>query len=203
MSKFAKNWEAPEKKSSPPPGPLKPHIENAIKLIQAQNQRLDFANARLAEKDKTLFSKVVDAYTRRERQRAVMYANELAEIRKLEKRVLQIKLALETIALRLTTVRDYGDFLHTVTPAISIVKSVQPGVLKVVPEAEKGFATLSDSLYSLVTEAGATAGLNVSFETANEDAAKILTDAATVAEQRIKEKLPELPADVSKEGIKI
>jgi division protein CdvB (Snf7/Vps24/ESCRT-III family) len=32
---------------------------------------------------------------------------------------------------------------------------------------------------------------------------KILTDAAAVAEQRIKEKLPDLPADVSKEGIQI
>jgi len=203
MSKFTKSWEAPERKTPPPSGPLKPHIENAIKLIHAQNQRLDFANARLAEKDKSLFSKVVEAYTRRDRQRAMMYATELAEIRKLEKRILQIKLALETIALRLTTVRDYGDFLHTVMPALSIIKSVQPGVLQVVPEAEKGFASLSESLYNLVTEAGATSGLSVSFETANEDAMKILTDAATVAEQRIKEKLPDLPADVSREGIQI
>ncbi|RZN55972.1 MAG: hypothetical protein DSO09_00120 [Candidatus Methanomethylicota archaeon] len=202
MSKFVKKWEAKEEKVSPPSGPLKPHIENAIRLIQAQAQRLEFASARLAEKDKTLFSKIVDAFTKHDRQKAIIYANELAEIRKLEKKLLQVKLALETIALRLTTVRDFGDFLHVVTPAISIVKSIQPSVLQVVPEAEKGFTTLSESLYSLVTEAGAGAGLNVSFETANEEAMKILNEAAVAAEQKIKEKLPELPEDV-KEEVKI
>ncbi|MCQ5336852.1 MAG: Snf7 family protein [Candidatus Methanomethylicia archaeon] len=202
MSEFVKKWEAKEEKVSPPSGPLKPHIENAIRLIQSQAQRLEFASARLAEKDKTLFSKIVDAFTKHDRQKAIIYANELAEIRKLEKRLLQVKLALETIALRLTTVRDFGDFLHVVTPAISIVKSIQPSVLQIVPEAEKGFTTLSESLYSLVTEAGAGAGLNVSFETANEEAMKILNEAAVAAEQKIKEKLPELPEDV-KEEVKI
>jgi division protein CdvB (Snf7/Vps24/ESCRT-III family) len=202
MSEFVKRWEAKEEKVSPPSGPLKPHIENAIRLIQSQAQRLEFASARLAEKDKTLFSKIVDAFTKHDRQKAIIYANELAEIRKLEKRLLQVKLALETIALRLTTVRDFGDFLHVVTPAISIVKSIQPSVLQIVPEAEKGFTTLSESLYSLVTEAGAGAGLNVSFETANEEAMKILNEAAVAAEQKIKEKLPELPEDV-KEEVKI
>ncbi|MDD1766494.1 MAG: hypothetical protein LUQ00_01075 [Candidatus Methanomethyliaceae archaeon] len=203
MSKFTKNWEAPQKKASTPSGPLKPHIENAINLIDHQNQRLDSASARLSVKDKEIFAKVVDFYTKHDRPRAVMCANELAEVRKLEKRVLQIKLALETIAQRLITVKDYGDFLHTVTPAISIVKGIQRSVLQVVPEAEKGFSSLSESLSSIVTEAGTTSGLNVSFETANEDAAKILTDAAAVAEQKIKEKFPDLPAEVSKEGVKI
>ena len=203
MRDFTKTWDAPQKKTRAPPGPLKPHIENAINLINAQNQRLDFANARLSEKDRTIFAKVVDSYTKHDRQRALMYANELAEVRKLEKRVLQIKLALETISLRLVTVKDYGDFLNTVTPALSIIKGVQSSVLKVVPEAESGFASLGESLYSIVTEAGATSGLSVSFETANDDAAKILTDAAAVAEQKIKEKFPELPAEVSREGVKL
>jgi len=203
MRDFTKSWDAPQKKAPSPPGPLKPHIENAINLINAQNQRLDFANARLSEKDRTIFAKVVDSYTKHDRQRALMYANELAEVRKLEKRVLQIKLALETISLRLTTVKDYGDFLNTVTPALSIIKGIQSSVLKVVPEAERGFASLGESLSSIVTEAGASSGLNVSFETANEDAAKILTDAAAVAEQKIKEKFPELPAEVSREGVKL
>lgn len=203
MSKFVKSWEAPEERVSPPSGPLKPRIENAIKLIQAQTQKLDFANARLAEKDKMLFSKIVDAFTKHDRQKAIIYANELAEIRKIEKKLLQIKLALETIALRLTTVRDYGDFLHILTPAMSIVKSIQPGVLKIVPEAEREFMNLSNSLYNIITEAGAASGLNVSFEAANEDAVKILNEAAALAEQKIKERLPELPEDVTKEGIKI
>jgi division protein CdvB (Snf7/Vps24/ESCRT-III family) len=203
MSNFSKNWEAPQKKTAGPSGPLKPAIENTIKLIGAQTQRLDFASTRLVDKDRQIFNKVVDSYAKHDKSRALMYANELAEIRKLAKRVTQVKLALESIALRLTTVKDYGDFVSTVTPALSIIKGVQGSVFQVVPEAEKGFSSLSESLSSIVTEAGSTSSLNVSFSAANEEADKILGEAASVAEQKIKEKFPELPADVSREGVQL
>ncbi|MBC7120278.1 MAG: hypothetical protein H5T33_01665 [Candidatus Methanosuratus sp.] len=202
MPEFSKNWEQREKAPAQS-GPLKPAIDNAIKLISAQTQRLDIANNKLMEKDRQIFQKVVDLYSKHDRSRALMYANELAEVRKLAKRVTQIKLALETISLRLTTVKDYGDFVNTVTPAISILKGVQSNVFQIVPEAEKGFNFLSESLSSIVTEVGAPSDLNVSVETANEDASRILSEAATVAEQKIREKFPELPADVPREGIEI
>jgi division protein CdvB (Snf7/Vps24/ESCRT-III family) len=36
--------------------------------------------------------------------------------------------------------------------------------------------------------------MTLNFDNVNEDASKILTEAATVAEQRVKEKFPDLPA---------
>jgi len=36
--------------------------------------------------------------------------------------------------------------------------------------------------------------MTLNFDTVNEDASKILTEAATVAEQKIKDKFPDLPA---------
>jgi len=42
-------------------------------------------------------------------------------------------------------------------------------------------------------EAGQGSGMTLNFDSVNEDAAKILTEASTVAEQRIKEKFPDLP----------
>lgn len=203
MSKFSKNWEAPQKKTAAPSGPLKPHIESAINLINQQNQRLDMAGSKLASKDKQLLDKVADCLAKHDKSRALMVANELVQVRKLEKNVLQIKLALEQISLRLITVKDYGDFLNTMTPALSIIKGVQPGVLKVVPEAEKGFSDLSQSLSSIVTEAGYNTILNEPIQTANEDASNILNEAATVAEQKLKEKFPDLPAEVSRQKVEI
>jgi hypothetical protein len=41
----------------------------------------------------------------------------------------------------------------------------------------------------------------LNFEAANEDAQKILNEAAMVAEQKIKEKFPELPAGISSQPI--
>jgi division protein CdvB (Snf7/Vps24/ESCRT-III family) len=48
-------------------------------------------------------------------------------------------------------------------------------------------------LSGIMIEAGHGSGMTLNFDTVNEDAGKILTEAATVAEQRIKEKFPDLP----------
>jgi hypothetical protein len=43
-------------------------------------------------------------------------------------------------------------------------------------------------------DVGQSSGLNLNFNSVNEDAAKILTEAATVAEQKISSNFPDLPA---------
>ena len=51
-------------------------------------------------------------------------------------------------------------------------------------------------LSGIIIDAGQSSGSNINFETANEDAQKILGEAATVAEERIKDKFPDLPSAV-------
>ena len=51
-------------------------------------------------------------------------------------------------------------------------------------------------------EAGQSTGFTLNFEATNEDAQRILSEAATVAEQRMKDKFPELPAGVPAVGEK-
>jgi division protein CdvB (Snf7/Vps24/ESCRT-III family) len=55
---------------------------------------------------------------------------------------------------------------------------------------------IGNLLGGIIVEAGHSTGTTINFETANEDAQKILTEASAVAEQRIKEKFPELPAGI-------
>ncbi len=64
----------------------------------------------------------------------------------------------------------------------------------VFPEAERELGQIGNLLSGIIVDAGQSTGLNINFESANEDAQKILSEAATVAEQKIKEKFPELPA---------
>jgi division protein CdvB (Snf7/Vps24/ESCRT-III family) len=64
------------------------------------------------------------------------------------------------------------------------------------PEAERELGQIGNLLSGIIVEAGQSTGLSINFETANEDAQKILTEAAAVAEQKIKEKFPELPAGI-------
>jgi division protein CdvB (Snf7/Vps24/ESCRT-III family) len=128
--------------------------------------------------------------------RANVFANELAEIRKMEKMIIHARLALEQIVLRLSTVSELGDVVSTLAPAVSVLRSVRTGMSAVFPEAEKELGTIGNLLSGIIMDAGHNTGLNIDFQTASEDAQKILNEAATVAEQKVQEKFPELPTGV-------
>src|SRR3990170_1098684 len=165
--RFAKKWETKRddqpftnriKDAVSPPGPLKPRLDFAVRRIELQVQKLDQATDRFTQRDKAIFARIVDAYTKHDSARANVFANELAEVRKMERLIINARLALEQIVLRLRTVSEIGNMLS-----------------------------------GIMIEAGQGSGMTLNFDAVNEDASKILTEAATVAEQRIKEKFPDLP----------
>ena len=203
--RFAKRWEDRRterpltdriKGAVKPPGPLKPRLDMAVRRIDMQIQKLNQANERFSKRDKSIFARIVDAYTKHDMTRANVFANELAEIRKMEKMLMHAGLALEQITLRLRTVSELGDVVSTLGPAVNVLRAVKAGMANIFPEAERELGQIGDILSGVIMEAGQNSGLSVNFETANEDAQKILTEAATVAEQKIKDRFPELPAGI-------
>ena len=207
--RFAKRWEegpnkqpftTKVKESLRPPGPLKPRLDMAIRRIELQVQRLDQANDRFSERDKKIFARIVEAYTKHDMARANVFANELAEIRKMEKMIMHGRLALEQIVLRLRTVSELGDIVTTLAPAVGVLSSVKSGMTAIFPEAERELGQIGNLLNGIMIDAGQSTGLTINFESANEDAQNILAEASSVAEQRIKEKFPELPAGMPEVG---
>jgi len=204
MAEFAEKWTKEERGSLgeriretlKPSGPLRPRLESAIRALQIQIAKLDSASARLKERDSAIFSRVVSAIQKHDTARASMYANELAEIRKMSKMVLTARIALEQIVLRLNTVQDLGDIVVTLAPAMAVIRSIKAGIVSVLPEAEREIGEISGMLNSLMVDAGQLSGYTLSFEAASEDAEKILAEATVVAEQRMKERFPELPTAV-------
>lgn len=201
--RFAKKWEAPKEGSSfttalketvSPQAPLKPRLDFAIRKLDMQVSKLDQANERFTQKDKTLFAKLVDAYTKHDQAHANIYATELAEIRKMSKLIMNARLALDQISLRIKTVTELGDVVSTLGPCIGVLRSVSSGLGGVLPEAEGELCDIGNMLSGLMFEAGSTSGMSLNFENVNEDASKILAEAATVAEQRVSQNFPDLPA---------
>jgi division protein CdvB (Snf7/Vps24/ESCRT-III family) len=200
--RFAKKWETRKddqpfadriKDAVKPPGPLKPRLDFAVRRIELQVQKLDQATDRFTQRDKAIFARIVDAYTKHDSARANVFANELAEVRKMERLIINARLALEQIVLRLRTVSELGDVVSTLGPAVGVLRSVRSGLTSVFPEAESELGEIGNMLSGIMIEAGQGSGMTLNFDTVNEDAAKILTEAATVAEQKIKDKFPELP----------
>jgi division protein CdvB (Snf7/Vps24/ESCRT-III family) len=202
--RFAKKWETRREEQQPftnrikdavkPPGPLKPRLDFAVRRIELQVQKLDQATDRFTQRDKAIFARIVDAYTKHDTARANVFANELSEVRKMERLIINARLALEQIVLRLRTVSELGDVVSTLGPAVGVLRSVKAGLVSVFPEAENELGEIGNMLSGIMIEAGqGSSGMTLNFDSVNEDASKILNEAATVAEQRIKEKFPDLP----------
>jgi division protein CdvB (Snf7/Vps24/ESCRT-III family) len=202
MSSFTKNWVKPQggsfgermRDAVKPSGPLKPRLEQAIRRIQIQVSRLDTASNKLKDRDQAIFRKVVSAIQKHDMPHASVFANELAEVRKMHKMVTSARLALEQITMRLNTVQELGDIVVTLTPAMSVIRSVKGGLTSVLPEAESEIGEISGLLSGILVDAGQLGGSTLNFEAANEEAEKIMAEASAVAETRMKEKFPDLPA---------
>jgi division protein CdvB (Snf7/Vps24/ESCRT-III family) len=176
---------------------LKSRLDNAIRRLELQTHKLDQSSDRFSQKDRALFTKIVAAYEEHDTAHANIYANELAEVRKMERLVMNSRLALDQVILRMRTVTEFGDLVTTLGPCISVLRSVNVGLCGVLPEAENELGDIGNMLSGLMFDCGASSGMSLNFNNVNEDASKILEEAAVVAEQKINAKLPDLPPGMS------
>ena len=176
------------------PTPLKSQIEQANRQIRLLISQLDGTVNRIKQRDSTIFKNVVASLAKHDMQHAAVYANELAEVRKMGKMVTQAQLAMEQISLRLGTITDLGEIANTLAPAVSVIKNMKEGLTSALPEADKEISEISSLLSSVLVAASTTSGISLNFDAANEDAQKVLEEASAVAEQRKRESFPELPA---------
>lgn len=204
MSQFAGNWDEKRRPGLGErlrgrlsnPGPLKPRLDFAARQIQMVISRLDTAMLKLRERDTFLFGRIVTSLQKRDGQRASIFANELAELRKMNKMVTQSRLALEQVMLRLNTITELGEVVTTLAPATSIIRNVKSDLSGVMPEAEGEIGEISGLLSGILVDAGSVGGYSLNFETANEEAEKALSEAAAVAESRMREKFPDIPDSI-------
>jgi len=194
--KFSKKWGgkkehqrffgAKVKEAFHPAAPLKPKLDHAVKRLEAQIQRMDQTSDHFTERDKSLFAKIVEAYSKHDLQHANVLATELAEIRKAEKTLINSRLALEQILLRLKTVTELGDMVSTLAPAVGVLRNIKTAISGVLPDAGRELEQIGTLLSGIIMDAGQTTGLTLSFGATNEDAQKILKDARARAHKNDK-----------------
>lgn len=174
-------------------------LDTGLMAIKIQINKLEVIDGSLCEKEKRMFEKVVTSLRTSNFQKAEIIANELVEMRKMKKMVTSARLALSQVALRVSTIRELGDVTVTLSSAVAAVHGVKNGIANIVPEAEKSLEEITGTLSNTLIDVGQTGGLTVDFKTANIEAEKILNEASEVAERKLKEEFPELPADLTEQ----
>lgn len=177
---------------------LKKQISTVLQRIEVQKQKLNNAQSRFEKRDATLFKRIVKALSERDSMRANVLASELAEIRKVEKMLMHAFLALESVSLRLNTVSELGDVVTVLAPAANVLNNIQVGMSAIFPEAGHELKNIGTLLTDIVSTTHNDIGGPVNSGTANLEAEKILQEAETAAENKLKAQLPEIATAVSK-----
>ncbi len=174
--------------------PLKERINQVIYRLKVNQNRLEGANLKTQQHDKSLFDKCVAAQMSKDSARATMYANEIAEIRKMAKVTMRSELALEQVVLRLETIEEFGDVAALMGPVAGVVHAIKDQISGVIPQVGYELGEISEALNGVVMEVGEATGQTYDFEASGTEASKILSEANTIAETRMREKFPELPS---------
>lgn len=184
---------APAARQPRPGGPLRPRLEAVQKRMEAQAARLEALQADLKARDEETFRKLVSSIRESNAQYSTVLSAELARTRQVSRVVSTARIALEKILGRLPAASDFGDLVIVLAPAMAVVKNVRSSLTPCVPEMEEELGIISELLSGILVDAGQVGGYTINFETANEEAARLVEEAAATVEQVMKEEFPGIP----------
>jgi len=164
-----------------------------------QHAKLQQVTVRLQERDRYLFRACSIALQDGAREKAGMYANEVAEVRKLMNLLAQTQIAIERIILRLETVKELNNIMIDLKPALGILKNVTQGIVETMPDVASELDRINDSISEtlVATSARSTEPPIMPLPLKTPAGQEILNEVATVLEEKLAEKLPEPPATIT------
>ncbi len=175
------------------PTPIKRRIQMAAYKLQSQTDRLEKTISQMESRDRTLHDKCVKALEARDTQTATLFANECVQIRKLIKTSLSSQICLEQALLRLETIEQFGDMVHSMGSVKGILGAVKGELEGKLPEISTGIGDVEDSLENMTLEIGEVVDADGTYVLPSDESASILKEADLMAEQKIKEKFPDIP----------
>jgi division protein CdvB (Snf7/Vps24/ESCRT-III family) len=177
-----------------PGGPLKPRLDAVQKKIEVQIARLEELHTLLKSKDDEVFLKLVSSIKENNAQYSTVLSSDLARARQVSKIVFMSRVALEKLTAKLSSASDFGDLVIVLSPAMAVVKNLRSALTPQVPEMEEELGIISELLSGILVDAGQVGGFTINFETANEEAVRLIEEASTVVEQKMKDEFPGIPA---------
>ncbi len=175
------------------PTPMKRRIQIASHRLRMQTSRLERTISQMEARDRTLYDRCVKALAARDTETATLFANECVQIRKLVRSSLASQMCLEQALLRLETIEQFGDMVHGMSSVKGIIGVVRDELEGKLPEISTSLGDVEDSLSNLTMEIGEAVESEGTYIPASDESANILKEADLMAEQKMKEKFPEIP----------
>jgi division protein CdvB (Snf7/Vps24/ESCRT-III family) len=165
--------------------------------------RLELASSKLSKRDEDLFEACSFYMGKGNKTRATVYANEIAEIRKVLTFTQHTQLSVERAILRLDTLKVVSPTLESLEGAFSDVKNALGLVANVMPSITPEMSRLTSVVDEILTGTQFTLDEYTPAVVLDESAETILHEAADIAEQELKTRIPEPPVEAPKAAIPV
>lgn len=172
------------------PPPLRERLEFAKRRLNEEIVQLGRISDRLSAKDKALYDQLVKAYAEHDTAKANSLANELAELRKVESKTAYGKYALEKAYTKIDVAKEFGDMAVAMADVNRVLKGVSGTLSDFIPSTSNALGEISSMMNETLVSFSNISGDSTILGPTSEDAEKILQEAAAVAENRLKDKLP-------------
>lgn len=181
-------------RSSPP---LEEVIPKAIRKLKIQHVKLERVVVRLRDRDRVLFDRCTIAVENENRERAIILANELAEIRKLLGVVTQTQIVIERVIIRLETIGELNRVVVDLKPVLKLLQNVTRGLDTAMPEVASELDRVGETITeTLATTQISSAEVVIPLNTKTPGGEEILREVSSILEEELATKLPEPPASI-------
>ena len=135
------------------------------------------------------------ALKKNNKEKAAMCATEIAEVRKLVKFLYNVQLAIERVVLRLETIKELGDIVADLKPALRLLQGVSQELFQVLPDVSSELNTVNQTIQDTLHATKLTTDETViPVGKKTEAGEEILKEVSCFMEQKLAETLPEPPA---------
>lgn len=176
---------------------FKSDLYNANNIIQNQLYQLRMLDKKFSTMDGELRFQVSNNIRIGNNTRAKAIANELANVRRVQRTMQNMSLALEVIILRFATISQFATIMETIYPTIDIIKGIQKDISNVIPNANTTLVEMNSLTSEILAESNIKLDACKIQTPVDKDALSILNEIEGSLEEETKMKLPDIPTTVS------
>ncbi|PVX25460.1 MAG: hypothetical protein CW691_04570 [Candidatus Bathyarchaeum sp.] len=169
-------------------------VVEAVPKLKSQQFKLGQVIVKLTRRDKILFTTCATALKKKNKERAAIFATELAEVRKLTKVIYHTQILVERVILRLETLKEFNSAFSDLKPVLRNLQSVTKGLSSFMPQMAIEMERVNESIFEVMTMSKIDSSkLEVPTDIKTPGGEEVLAEVADFLEEQITEKLPEPP----------
>jgi len=171
-------------------------LAGAASIVNNQLSRLKMLDKKFAAMDKDFRYQIALNIKAGNNSRAKALANELSNIRRVQRTTQNVGLALEVVVIRFSTINEFAMVMETINPTIELVKDIQNEISNVVPSANGVISEVSSITSDVLINSNVKIDMNKVSAPIDSEAVSILNEVEGILEDEAKVRLPEIPAAI-------